>query len=120
MLTITGVTVGDHEIQFKKSGFFDSIPEIVTVYPDMITIVTCLLTFITEPPECSPEGSVQNIEYCADGVTWKSRERCIAGKWHAEKKTCPEEPEEAPDYLIYVVIIAIVAIVIYFAMKRRK
>jgi len=49
------------------------------------------------PPECE-EGSVEIIEYCSDGVTWKRRRVCIGGTWREESQTCPEVPPPPPKY----------------------
>ena len=48
------------------------------------------------PPECE-EGSVEVIEYCPDGVTWRRRKVCVSGKWKEESQTCPEVPPECEE-----------------------
>jgi len=43
------------------------------------------------PPECE-EGSVEIIEICPDGQTWKRRRVCKAGRWVEESQECPSPP----------------------------
>jgi len=47
------------------------------------------------PPECI-EGSIEVLETCPDGVTWKRRRVCQAGKWVYQTQTCPVTPPPPP------------------------
>ena len=48
------------------------------------------------PPECQ-EGQVQVLEWCPDGLTWKSRRVCIGGRWNYQSQVCPGvSPEPTP------------------------
>jgi hypothetical protein len=40
--------------------------------------------------EVCTEGETRNKTYCPDGVTKKSWEECVSGKWVAKTQTCPE------------------------------
>jgi len=43
------------------------------------------------PPECK-EGSIEILEMCPDGQTWKRRRVCKNGKWMEETQQCPTPP----------------------------
>ena len=50
-----------------------------------------------EPQECVEE-TVEVLETCSDGVTWKKRRVCKLGKWTIEEQTCPT-PSPPPSSL---------------------
>jgi len=52
--------------------------------------------FPPAPPPACREGEVRNVTYCPDGVTRKTWEECVNGKWVQRSQTCPSEapPEE--------------------------
>jgi hypothetical protein len=41
------------------------------------------------PPECSPDGKTEILEYCPDGYTVKRERKCENGKWKEYSYTCP-------------------------------
>jgi hypothetical protein len=51
------------------------------------------------------EGTIEILEYCPDGVTWKRRRRCVGGQWVEESQTCPTEPPPTKNGYVLLTII---------------
>jgi len=54
-------------------------------------------------PVCTT-GTIEILEYCSDGTTWKRKRTCVNGQWVESSQTCPVPPPAKNGYGILTII----------------